>query len=90
MRTYVESVAKVVSSEGDLAALGKVKHVARHRVHLVAGLVADVEAALEDDLHLVVGVLVDERRAFGEAVEACRDGLFGVRAVQIYYEQGLL
>jgi hypothetical protein len=47
-------------------------------VHFLARLVADVELALEDDLHLVVGVRVDERRAGLESVEAAGERLFGI------------
>jgi len=74
----VEGVAVVVSRERDLAALWEVEDISRYRVHLVARLVTDVEAALEDDLHLVIRVLVDQRRALLEAVEAGGDGLLGV------------
>lgn len=68
----------IVRLEGDLGALGEVKHVAGHGMHALARLVGDVEGALDDDLHLVVGVCVDEGGAFFEAVEACGEGLLGV------------
>lgn len=45
---------------------------------LGARLIRDVEAALDDDLHLVVGVLVHKRRALLQAVEPGRYGLLWV------------
>ena len=54
-----KSKPKIVRLKRNLRALGEVKHVALGRVHFLARLVRDVEAAVDDDLHLVVGVLVD-------------------------------
>lgn len=68
--THIESKAVVFCGERDLGALGEVEDVALDGVHLVARLVADVEAAFEYDLHLVVRVFVDERRALLETIEA--------------------
>lgn len=75
---HKEAQAITIRRERDLGALGEIKHVARDGVHLLPGLVLDVELALDDDLHLVVRVRVDERRALFQTVEACRDGLFRV------------
>jgi hypothetical protein len=47
-------------------------------MHALASLVTDVEFALEDDFHLVVGISVDKRRAFLESVDATADRLLRV------------
>ncbi len=65
-----EAQAVRVGGEGDLGALGEVEDVAGDGVHLLPGLVLDVELALDDDLHLVVRVRVHERRALFQPVEA--------------------
>ena len=75
---HKEAQPITIRRERNLGALGKIQHIARHGVHLLARLVLDVELALDDDLHLVVGVGVDERGALFEAVEAGGDGFFGV------------
>ena len=49
----------------------------------LARLVFDVVAAFDDDLHLVVGVRVDEGVAFFEAVEAAADGGGGVEVLAV-------
>ena len=41
---------------------------------LLSSLIADIELAIYDDLHLVVGILVDERCALLETVETGGDG----------------
>ena len=73
-----EAQAIVVRRECDLRTLREVEDVPRYGVDLVARLVADVEAALHDDLHLVVCILIDERRALLETVEAGANRLLGV------------
>lgn len=50
-------------------------------MHLLARLVFDIIAAFDHDLHLVVGVRVDERVAFFESVEAAADGGGGVEVL---------
>lgn len=55
-----------------------IENVALDSVHLLAGLISNVELAVDDDLHLVVSVVVDERRALLETVEAGGDGGDGV------------
>ena len=54
-----KSKPKVVRLKRNLRTLGEVKHIALSRVHFLARLVRDVEAAVDDDLHLVICVLVD-------------------------------
>lgn len=44
----------------------------------LAGLVADVEFALQNDLHLMVGVGVNKGSASFESVNSAADGLLGV------------
>ena len=61
-----KSKPKVVRLKRDLRTLGEVKHIALSRVHFLACLVRDVEAAVDNDLHLVVCVLVDKRSACRE------------------------
>lgn len=61
-----------------LRALGEVEHVARSRRHLLARLVGDFKLALEDDLHFIVGIFVNQRGAFLQPVEAGRDGFVGI------------
>lgn len=78
MITYVERQPVVVRRERDLRPLGEIKHISGGGSDLLARFIRDFELALEDDLHLVVGVGVDERGAFFQSVEATRDRLFGV------------
>ena len=52
-------------------------------MHFLARLVADIEAAGDDDLHFVVRVLVHERSPGFEAVETGGNGRLVVRAVHI-------
>ena len=73
-----ESQAIIISRERNLRTLGEVEGVAWYGVHLVARLVTNVEAALYDDLHLVVRVFVHQRRSFLEAVETGTDWFLGV------------
>jgi hypothetical protein len=61
--------------ESNDAALGKVKDVAGRGDNAVAAIVANVKLAGDDDLHLMILVLIDERRAGLLAVKARRDGL---------------
>ena len=44
----------------------------------LASLVADVELALQDDLHLMVGISVNKRSSLLKSVNATADGLLGV------------
>jgi len=68
-----ESQAKRRARKGDGAALGKVQHVALDGVHFVAVLVANVELAINNHLHLMVVVGVNQRGALLLAVEARGD-----------------
>ena len=61
-----EPKPKVVRLKRNVRTLGEVEHIALSRVHFLARLVRDIEAAVDDDLHLVVCVLVDKRSACGE------------------------
>jgi hypothetical protein len=64
-----------------VGALGRteVKHIpGLGRDALPRLAVRDLVLALNDDLHLVVGVGVDQRLALFEAVESRRDGFLGV------------
>jgi hypothetical protein len=60
----------------------KIKDVPRFRFDLVACLIGNPKHALDNDLHLVVCVLVDKRRALFETVKACADGLFWVQVLR--------
>ena len=55
-----EPKTEVVRLKCDLRTLGEVEHIALGRVHLLARLVRNIKAAVDNDLHLVVGVLVDK------------------------------
>ena len=57
------------------APLRKEKHVALRRLDALPALVRDLKVTVNDDFHLVVGVGVDERGAWFEAVEAGGDGV---------------
>jgi hypothetical protein len=57
-------------------------------VHLLPGLVADVEFSIHDDLHLVVRVRIDEWSASFESVESTADGLLLVDMITINNRQG--
>lgn len=54
----IESQPIVFRRKRDLGALGEVKYIPFSGVHFLPRLVADVEVAFEDDLHLIVCVLV--------------------------------
>ncbi len=73
-----EAQPVAIRTEGNLGPLGEIQHVSWRRMHLLACLILDVEFALDDDLHLVVGVRVHERRALFQAVEAGGDGFVRV------------
>lgn len=75
---HIESQAVRFCRECYFAPFGEVQHVPCHCVHLLPCLVGDIEFALDDDLHLVVGVLVYQRRSLFEAVETCRYGFLRV------------
>ena len=47
-------------------------------MYLLAGLVTDVEFTFYDDLHLVVGICVNERCALFQSVETSANGLLWV------------
>lgn len=47
----------------------------------LASLIADIELALQDDLHLVVGISVNEGSALFKSVDATADGLLRVDLV---------
>ena len=59
-------------------------------MHSLARLIADVELALNDDLHLVVRVRVHQRSTLLETVEAAADGLVGVGAGEDVAEEGVV
>lgn len=52
-------------------------------MHLLPGLVADIEFSIHDDLHLMVGVRIDEWSAGFESVESTADGLLLVDVITI-------
>jgi len=59
-----EPKPKVIRRESDLRPLGEVQHISLGGMHFLASLVRDIEAPVDNDLHLMVGVLVDKRRAW--------------------------
>lgn len=66
--------------KGDPTAAREVEDVAAAAGDALARLVADDELAVDDHLHLVVRVLVHQRRARLQPVQAARDGRRAVRA----------
>lgn len=72
--------------ERDHAPLGKEEHIALRRLDTLAALIRDFKVTVHDDLHLVVGIGVDERGAGVETVEAGGDGV--VFAVTVKGEWG--
>lgn len=52
-------------------------------MHLLPGLVADIEFSIHDDLHFMVCVCVDEWSAGFESVESTADGLLLVDVITI-------
>jgi hypothetical protein len=82
-RTYIKGQPIRRRRKGNLTSLGEIKHISRFRQHRLARLVGDLKLAFQDDLHLVVGVLVDERGALFETVEATRNRLVGVVLVAV-------
>lgn len=82
--TYVESQPVRGSGEGNLGALREVEDIAGLGGDLLTGLVRDLEFALQDNLHLVVRVLVDQRGTLLETVETARDRLLGVIRLTIF------
>lgn len=77
----IERQAIILRRERNLRALRKEEHISRLSLNLLARLIGDGERALNDDLHLVVRVRVDERGALLQPVEAAGDGLLGVDLV---------
>ena len=47
-------------------------------MHRLTGFITDVKLSLQDDLHLVIGVRVDQRRSLLKSVDSAADGLLGV------------
>ena len=56
--TYVKSKTIRRSSKSDLGTLGEEKHIPRRRSDLLTGLIGNLKLALENDLHLIVGIFV--------------------------------
>ena len=50
-------------------------------MHRLASLITNVELALQDDLHLVVGISIDKGSSLLESVDATADGLLRVDLV---------
>ena len=72
--TTEESQTPIDRLESDVGSLGEEKHVPLARLDRLTGLIRDFEIAVDDDLHLVVRVLVNQRLARIETVEAGTDG----------------
>lgn len=76
--THVECQTIRLGRKGNLRSLGEIEHIAGTGSDLLACLIRDLELPLQDDLHLIVGVGVDERGTLLQTVEATRDGLLGI------------
>lgn len=77
LATSVEGQGTTLSRECDGSAVGEVEDVAGTSLDLLASGVLNGEVALNDDLHLVVGVGVGEGLAGGHAEETAGHGLVG-------------
>lgn len=82
-KTHIKSQPIRLGRKGNLGSLGEIKHIPRLSLHFLPGLIGDLEFALEDNLHLIVAVAVDQGSAFFKTVEAARDGFFGVVFVAV-------
>lgn len=65
--------------EGDSGALWEVEDIAWFGLDLLAGLIFNTHSALDNDLHLIVGISVGQWLALLLSVEARGQGLVGVR-----------
>ena len=65
----IESQPICLSLESDDSALGKVKHISRNSMYFLTGLIGNVKLPLDNDLHLMVGIGIDEWGAGFESVE---------------------
>lgn len=63
------------------APLWKEEDIPLFRLHALPALIRNLKVAVNDDLHLVVGVGIDERGTRFEAVEARGDGVVFAVAV---------
>lgn len=71
-----EPKPKIVRLKRNFRALGEIKHISFSSVHFLARLVRNVKAAVDDNLHLVVCVLVDEGSACGDSWKVSPSFLF--------------
>ena len=72
--TTEETQTPIDRLESDVGSLGKEEHVPLGRLDRLTGLIRDLEIAVDDDFHLIVRVLVNQRLARIETVEAGADG----------------
>lgn len=72
--SHIEAKTVRFCCEGYLASFGEVEDIPCHSMHCLPSLVGDIELALHDDLHFVIIVSVDQRRALLKAIEAGRNG----------------
>ncbi len=69
-----EPQASLHSLESNHTPLGEEKHIALCSLHALSTLIRDFKVTIDDNLHLIVSVGVNERGAGVEAVEASGDG----------------
>lgn len=55
------------------------KNIPRPCSHTLPSLIRDLKLTLNDDLHLVISIRVDQRLPFFKTVQAAGDGFFGVK-----------
>jgi len=76
--TTVETQAIAVGGKCDFAALGEIEDIAGRGMNRLTSFIRDVEFSFHNDLHLIIGVGVDQRCALLKSVEPGTDGLLGV------------
>lgn len=76
--TYEKPQPIRISRKCNCHTLGEEKHIPWTSLHLLACLIGDFKLAFKNNLHLIVGVCVDEGRSLLKAVEPGTDGLVRV------------
>ena len=76
--THIERQSISLRRKGDLRSLGEIKHIPRRGRHLLARLIGNLKLALQDNLHLIVGIGIHQWGPFLQAIESARDRLFGI------------
>lgn len=76
--THIERQPIRRCGKSNLGAFRKIKDISRLGSDFLPSLVGDFKFTFENDFHFVVGIFVDERCPFLQAIESTRDGLIRV------------